>query len=172
MAQVRHLKAETVSSLTRATGIGKATAALLAEEGCQKIVIADRNVESLDAVVASIKNHHPGTDVKTTFVDVKSETSVEQMVEYVVKTFGRIDYCANVAGIIRYGDTSVLSVEDFDEVQSINLRGIFLCAKAEITAMLLQKPLQNKYSLCNPIFIDYKTNRLLDSLHFPPEVQL
>ena len=66
------------------------------------------------------------------------------MVKQAVDTFGRIDYCANSAGILRYGDTSVLPPEDFEIVYQVNLRGIFFCAKAEINAMLKQEPLTSK----------------------------
>lgn len=67
------------------------------------------------------------------------------MIDEALSWFGRIDYCANVAGIIKYGDTAVLPVEDFDLVYQVNLRGIFLCAKAQINAMLKQEPITSKW---------------------------
>lgn len=66
------------------------------------------------------------------------------MIDEALSWFGRIDYCANVAGIIKYGDTAILLVEDFDLVYQVNLRGIFLCAKAQINAMLKQEPITSK----------------------------
>ncbi|OQU93645.1 hypothetical protein CLAIMM_00127 [Cladophialophora immunda] len=68
------------------------------------------------------------------------------MVDEGVRVFGRLDYCVNSAGIIRQGDTAVLSVDDWESVYQINLRGMFFCGKAEINAMLKQEPLNCKDS--------------------------
>lgn len=77
-------------------------------------------------------------------LDVRNERSVQDMIDATLATFGRIDYCANVAGIILVGDSVSLSTADFDMVYQVNLRGVFLCSKAEITAMLKQEPLSTK----------------------------
>lgn len=127
------------------TGIGKATAILYAREGCKNIVIADVNLELLQGVKAEIESAHPGSRVVATHLDVRDQDSVNAMVKEAIEKFGRIDYCANVAGIIKYGDTSTISSEDFELVYQINLRGIFFCAKAQINAMLKQDPLTSKY---------------------------
>jgi len=127
-------------------GIGKATALLYAKEGCKKIVIADVNVELLQATQAEIEKTSPEVTVQAVSLDVRDQASVEAMVNQSIERFGRIDYCANVAGIIRYGDTSVLSAADFELVYQVNLRGIFFCAKAQINAMLKQQPITAKDS--------------------------
>lgn len=67
------------------------------------------------------------------------------MVSAVIAQFGRIDYCANVAGIIGVGDTVNLPPSTFDKVYEVNLRGIFYCCKAEIAQMLQQTPLTTQY---------------------------
>ena len=117
---------------------------MFATEGCQRVVIADLDNTALDQVKAEILQIAPDTKVLEVAFDVKSETSVQNAINKALRTFGRIDYCANVAGIIRFGDTSILPVSDFEEVYQVNLRGTFLCAKAEIAAMLQQEPLQSK----------------------------
>jgi 3-oxoacyl-[acyl-carrier protein] reductase len=66
------------------------------------------------------------------------------MVDEAVAAFGRIDYLANVAGIVKYGNTTVLSPEDWDLVMEVNLRGVFFCSKAVIGQMLKQEPLVSK----------------------------
>lgn len=83
--------------------------------------------------------------VQTFQVDVTSYSSVQAMVSAVVAQFKRIDYCANVAGIIGVGDTVNLPLRTFDKVYEVNLRGIFYCCKAEIAQMLQQNPLTSKY---------------------------
>lgn len=77
-------------------------------------------------------------------MDTTKEESIRALVEKCISTFGRIDYCANVAGIIRFGNTEVLSTSDWDLVQDVNLRGVFLCAKYQIKAMLNQDPLSSR----------------------------
>ena len=125
-------------------GIGRATAKLFASEGCRRVVIADVNANALHEVKAEILGMAPDCQVLKVAFDVKSQTSVQNVVDEAIHAFGRIDYCANVAGIIRFGDTSVLPTSDFDEVYQVNLRGTFLCAKAELGAMLKQEPLRSK----------------------------
>jgi len=130
-----------------ASGIGKATALLYAAEGCKKIAIADFNAKTLEETKKEIEEQSPGVSVKAIVVDVRSQESIEAMVAEIVKEFGRLDYAVNSAGILRLGDTSILSQEDFDQVYQVNLRGVFLSSKAEINQMLKQEPLTAKDSL-------------------------
>ena len=125
-------------------GIGRATALLYARENCNRIVIADINRNSLDEVKTEIESGHKNVRVVAVSLDVRDERSVQSLVDDAISAFGRIDYCANVAGIIRFGDTETLSINDWDLVQQINLRGVFLCAKYQIRAMLKQEPLISK----------------------------
>jgi len=72
--------------------------------------------------------------------DVSDESSVKQAVAGVVKRFGRIDVLYNNAGIMPEADHSVLdtSVEVWDKVMAVNVRGIFLCCKHAIPEMVKQ----------------------------------
>lgn len=130
-----------------AEGIGQATALLYAVEGCRRIVIADINADALERVRTQISSQHTSTEVLAVVVDVRSEQSVQKMVDDAIRVFGRIDYCANIAGIIRYGSTTSLTTEDFELVYQINLRGVFFCSKAQINAMLRQEPLHNRHEI-------------------------
>lgn len=115
-----------------------------AAEGCERIVIADVNLDQLETTKKQIESTYPGAKVKAVTVDVCRQESVKAMVDAAVATFGRIDYCVNSAGIIRFGDTAILPVAEFDIVLQVNLRGVFLCVKEEINAMLRQEPLASK----------------------------
>ncbi|KAI9743685.1 MAG: hypothetical protein M1818_003001 [Claussenomyces sp. TS43310] len=128
-----------------ASGIGKATALRYALEGCKRIVISDINTIDLLATQKEIERKYSDVSVASIAVDVTSYESVQNMVDEAVRKFGRIDYCANNAGILRFGDTASLPVEQFELVYQVNLRGVFFCAKAEINAMLKQEPLTSKY---------------------------
>jgi len=117
---------------------------LYAKEGCKRIVIADVNGELLKATQADIEKNYPDARIKAVSLDVRDQDSVNAMLHTTIEEFGRIDYCANVAGIIKYGDTATLEVADFELVYQVNLRGIFFCAKAQINAMLRQEPLTTR----------------------------
>jgi NAD(P)-dependent dehydrogenase (short-subunit alcohol dehydrogenase family) len=84
------------------TGIGRATAMAFATEGCGKIAICDRQKEGLAKTKASIDvlTAQSGTkcEVELVQVDVASQQSVAEMVNVVVKKWGRIDYVVNAAG--------------------------------------------------------------------------
>lgn len=127
------------------TGIGRATALLFAKEGCQKIAICDRNETSIQETKDLIKRDHPDVNVKAICFDVSDETAVTTAVRDVVEDFGRLDYCANIAGIVLLGkQTAEMETSFFDKHHNINLRGLFLCERAQIAAMLQQEPLQSR----------------------------
>ena len=126
-------------------GIGKATAVRYAIEGCKRILIADVNSKGVQETKEEINEKYPDVKVKAVTVNVRSQQSVQAMVDEAVKTFGRIDYCANVAGILKHGDTSILPPADFDLIYEVNMRGVFFASKAEINQMLKQEPLVSKW---------------------------
>ncbi|KAM5342247.1 hypothetical protein ACJ41O_013213 [Fusarium nematophilum] len=124
------------------SGIGRATAQLFAKEGCTRIVIADINKTSVQDLKAIIEREYPGTKVAAFHVDISSEDSVNDMVSSTVEEFGRIDYACNAAGILLPGPTDQCPVSSFDLQQQVNLRGTWLCQKAQIKQMLQQEPIK------------------------------
>jgi NAD(P)-dependent dehydrogenase (short-subunit alcohol dehydrogenase family) len=106
-----------------ASGIGAETAAVFAAEGA-KVVGVDRDEGS------------PG-DLAFQ-ADVSSEEDVKRVYDGTREAFGRIDVLFNNAGINPTDDTSVLdtSVEAWQRVQDVNLRGVFLCCKHGIPHLL------------------------------------
>ena len=116
------------------SGIGKSTAEAFAAKGA-KVVVAARRKDELDSLVASIKAK--GGNASAIQTDVSNSNSVEQMVNHVIKTYGRLDYAINNAGIEGKLNTIIdLSEEDWDKVMNINLKGVFLCMKHEAKAMV------------------------------------
>jgi len=121
-----------------ASGIGRATALTLAREGAT-VCLSDVNVEGGEETTEMvIKNGG-----KAIFVtcDVTDETQVEAMVQTAVDTFGRLDVAVNNAGIagdlvsrIHQADNDV-----FDRIMNINVKGVWLCMKAELPRMLEQR---------------------------------
>ncbi|HLG85760.1 MAG TPA: glucose 1-dehydrogenase [Alphaproteobacteria bacterium] len=117
-------------------GIGLATAKAFAEAGA-KLVIAEISTKLGEAAAQGISTN--GAEAIFVQTDVSNTASVANMVERTVATFGRLDYAINNAGI----DPELTPTADWDEgvfdrIQSINLKGVFLCMKHEIAQMLKQ----------------------------------
>jgi NAD(P)-dependent dehydrogenase (short-subunit alcohol dehydrogenase family) len=75
-------------------------------------------------------------------VDVRNSESVQKMVDYAAKEFGRIDYCINAAGVdvAEYVSVTETSEADYDRVMDINAKGAFLVSKAVAKVMKEQEP--------------------------------
>jgi NAD(P)-dependent dehydrogenase (short-subunit alcohol dehydrogenase family) len=115
-------------------GIGEAAVKRLAVGGAA-VVIADVD-ETAGARVAS-EVAAIGGRAAFTPVDVSKEADAEAMVRFAVDTYGRLDGAVNNAGtgqpISRLHE---VSTETWDHVHSVDLRGVWLCMKAEITYFL------------------------------------
>lgn len=117
-----------------ADGLGKAIATRLGAEGA-RLAIYDNNADKLRSAVAEWQN--AGYEAKGFVVDISSERDVARAFEEVADHFGRIDIMVNSAGIVGATNTSILnySVDDFDKVYRVNLRGAFLMSKYALHAM-------------------------------------
>jgi NAD(P)-dependent dehydrogenase (short-subunit alcohol dehydrogenase family) len=117
-----------------ASGIGRATALLFAAEGA-KVVVADWQEAGEEAATEARSNGGEATFLK---VDVSKAEDVERMVAAAVDRYGRLDVLFNNAGVEgEQAPTAACSLENFDRVIAINLRGVFLGMKYGIPAMLV-----------------------------------
>jgi D-sorbitol dehydrogenase (acceptor) len=112
------------------SGIGRAIALGFAAEGAS-VVVSDVNGESAAAVAAET-----GEAALANTCDVSDPEQVEALVAATIERFGRIDVLVNNAGRARGGPLSRQSVEDWDSVFAVNVRGTFLCSKAVLTHMI------------------------------------
>ncbi len=118
------------------SGIGRATAQLIAKQGA-KVMIADYIPEGAERTVKLIKD--AGGEASCISADVSVTKQVEAMVAKTVETYGRLDCAFNNAGIEgKMLDTVAYPEEMFDRVIAINLKGVWLCMKYEIAQMLKQ----------------------------------
>lgn len=109
-----------------ARGIGEATAIRFAQEGA-KVVVSNRNLDSLKEVVEKIKEM--GAEVLAYDVNVTNREQIQSMVDDVVAKWGKVDILVNNAGIT--ADSQLLKMEeaDFDKVIDINLKGVYNCGQ-------------------------------------------
>lgn len=121
--------------VTGAVGIGSGIAYRLAEAGAN-VVVASRNIEEVNKTVAELTAK--GFKVKGVKVDVSIEADVKNMIETTVKEFGSLDILVNNAGIYPSIPVHQMTLEDFDMVLSINLKGVFLCSKYASEQMIKQ----------------------------------
>lgn len=114
-----------------AQGIGNAIARRLAAEGA-RVAIIDINGDAARRAAAEL-----GDNALAVEADVASEEQVDRAFREIVAQTGRLDILVNNAGIVG-SDTAVadLSVEDWDRVLDVNLKGPFLCSRAAVRTMV------------------------------------
>jgi NAD(P)-dependent dehydrogenase (short-subunit alcohol dehydrogenase family) len=118
------------------SGIGRATSLIFAREGA-KILLADVQEEGGNETLKLVKE--AGASAVFMRVDVAKWSDVEAMVAKAVESYGRLDCAFNNAGIDgRGGRIHECTEENWNRVISINLTGVWLCMKAEVTQMLKQ----------------------------------
>jgi NAD(P)-dependent dehydrogenase (short-subunit alcohol dehydrogenase family) len=115
-----------------ASGIGKATAELMAREQA-KVLIADYSPKG-EEVAAALRDQ--GLDVAFARVDVGNEVQVAAMVAQAVAKWGRLDIMVANAGIGgEIAPADQVTLEAWNQMIGINLTGVFLCGKHAIAAM-------------------------------------
>jgi NAD(P)-dependent dehydrogenase (short-subunit alcohol dehydrogenase family) len=115
-----------------ARGIGRASAARLAQDGAT-VMLVDRDERALEAAVSELRSD--GADVAAAAVDVTVASAVGELMERTVASLGGLDVLVNCAGIQRYGTVVDTSEELWDEVMAVNVRSGFLTSRGAIPLM-------------------------------------
>jgi len=118
-----------------AQGIGLATALKFAREGAI-VAVCDMRREAVDNAVALCRGL--GARAEGYLVDVTDRDAVDAMVVAVRERFGRIDVLVNNAGITKDARLQKMSIEQFDAVIDVNLRGVFHASQAVADTMVAQ----------------------------------
>lgn len=120
-----------------ATGIGRATALAFAREGAS-VVVADVSKDRIDETAALVKK--AGGKAHAVKCDVTQEAEIKHALDETIKVFGRLDMAFNNAGVEEKNadPTAEETIEEWDRVINVNLRGVFLCMKYELQLMLKQ----------------------------------
>jgi 3-oxoacyl-[acyl-carrier protein] reductase len=124
-----------------AHGIGKAYARRFAEEGAH-VIIADIEARAGEAAAKALSDHGLWAWARTT--DVTDFSSVQGLMQECARRFGRLDILLNNAAVyvtqkLWKGQVEELTIEEWDRVMAVNLKGVFLCSKAAIPIMKQQK---------------------------------
>lgn len=114
-------------------GLGSAMAEGLASAGAN-VLITSRHQEEVTATAAQIEKDY-GTRAIGMQADVTNPEQVAAMTERAISEFGKIDILINNAGINIRGPIDELTLEEFQEVQNVNVTGPWLCVKSVVPHM-------------------------------------
>jgi NAD(P)-dependent dehydrogenase (short-subunit alcohol dehydrogenase family) len=116
-----------VCIVTGATsGIGRAAAERMGEEG-GKVLVVGRNESEGQEVVDYIKSK--GGDAQFAEVDLADAGAIETAVKQALSAWGRVDVLVNDAAMMTFKPIIDLTIEEWDEVQAVNMRAVFLFCK-------------------------------------------
>ncbi len=116
-----------------ARGIGRAIALGFAQEGA-RLAIADIRTQQAEETVKLARRL--GAEAFSVFTDVSKPEDVNHLVDLTLNTYGTIDVLVNDAAICPFRDFLEMPVETWDQVQAVNLRGVFLCSQSVAKVMV------------------------------------
>ena len=116
-----------------AKGIGRATAELFAREGA-RLVVTDVDEAGLGELSERLASS--GAEVETVVGDVSVAEDAKKMIAAAVERFGRIEVLIANAGVIPLNNIVEATPEDWEYVMAVDGRGMFLCCKYAVEAML------------------------------------
>ncbi len=124
----------TVALVTGASsGIGEATAEILAQHGAAVALVA-RRIDRLDDLAAKLKSD--GASVLPIQADVANRDEAYDAVDRVAAEFGRLDTVINNAGVMLLGPIENAPVEEWERMVNVNLLGLLYCSKAALPHLL------------------------------------
>lgn len=103
------------------SGIGEATAKLLAENGA-KVVLGARRADRLEKIVEEIRRQDGSAEFKT--VNVADREDMKAFIHFAKDKFGRIDVIFNNAGVMPLSPMNALKVEEWDMMINVNINGV------------------------------------------------
>ena len=120
-----------------ASGIGRATARMLAARGAH-VVVADRNVEGVEEVAEELTAAYGLRRALAVFVDVTSEEAVVEMTRRAVLEYGGIDILVASAGLATSAPVTETTLEDWEQNYAVLARGYFLAARETFRVLFAQ----------------------------------
>ena len=118
-------------------GIGRAIALEYARQGARLVLNASRMSEPLAETAAMVREI--GGRCELVPGSVTEAATARAMVERAVVAFGKLDVLVNNAGVLNDKPLLMMSEKDFDEVISVNLRGVYQCSREAVREMMKQR---------------------------------
>ena len=131
-----------------ASGIGAATASLMASEGA-KLVLADINKQSAQDIAGALPH------AVAVACDVSKQDDVSKLIATAIREFGQIDVLFNNAGIGSYGNSAEMSAQQWENVIAVDLHGVFYACHEAIPHMKSGSCIVNTASISG-LFGDYR----------------
>jgi NADP-dependent 3-hydroxy acid dehydrogenase YdfG len=116
-----NVKNKVIAITGASSGIGEATAKLLAENGA-KVVLGARRTDKLEKLVEEI--HASGGTAEFKAVDVTDREDVKGFIHFAKDKFGRVDVIFNNAGVMPLSPMNALKVEEWDNMINVNIHGV------------------------------------------------
>jgi NADP-dependent 3-hydroxy acid dehydrogenase YdfG len=118
------------------SGIGEATARLLAENGA-KVVLGARRIDRLELIAKDI--HAEGGIAEYQALDVTQRSQLQAIVKFAQTKFDRVDVLINNAGVMPLSALDQLKVEEWDRMIDVNIKGVLYGIAAVLPVMKVQK---------------------------------
>ena len=112
-------------------GLGQAMSIALAKEGARLLLTSKGMPDETQSLIAGF-----GGEADCHQLDVSNESQVQQLFDQVVPSFGNIDILINNAGVSLVKPLLDTSMQDFDQLMSVNLRGCFMMGREAIRHMI------------------------------------
>lgn len=130
-----NVKGKVVVITGASSGIGEATARLLAQQGAN-VVIGARRVERLHALASSIRSE--GGSVEVQALDVTRLEEMQSIVDLALTRYGRLDVVVNNAGLMPLSPLEALKVDEWNRMIDVNIRGVLHGIAAGLPVMRKQ----------------------------------
>ena len=117
-------------------GLGKAIGAGLASAG-SRVVLVSRTQSEVDEAASEVASDH-GVEVIGVEADVTNQSQMEDLAKMVIDRFERIDILVNNAGVNIRGPIDELTLDEFQQVQRINVEGVWIASRAVTPQMKRQ----------------------------------
>lgn len=130
------LKDKTVLVTGASRGIGRSIALRCAEDGARVVVAAksDQPHPTLEGTIHTVAEEvrNAGGEALAVRLDVRDEEQVQQAIEQAAAHFGGLDVVVNNAGAVYLSPVEKTEIKQFDLMQQVNVRAVFVCARAAL----------------------------------------
>ncbi|WP_300559596.1 SDR family oxidoreductase [Companilactobacillus sp.] len=128
------IKDKVIVIMGASSGIGEATANLLAQKGA-KLTIAARRMNRLEEIV----QHNVGAEILQVEADVSRADEVQNVIDKTVEKYGRVDVMFNNAGIMPVNNLAEIARDEWQNIADINVKGVLNGIASVLPVMKKQK---------------------------------